>query len=36
MARVEDCSWPPPGVCEGLVPSPVERREITLVNYSCH
>ena len=35
-ARVGDCSWPSPVIVRGLVPSPAERRKVTLVNCSCH
>jgi hypothetical protein len=36
LARVIDCSWPAPMIVRGLVPSPVESRKVTLVDYSCH
>ena len=34
-ARVGDCSWPPSVIVRGVVPSPAERRKVTLVNCSC-
>ena len=36
LARVGDCSWPSPMIVRGLVPSPAERRKVTLVDCSCH
>ena len=35
-AQVGDCSWSPSVIVRGVVPSPAERRKVTLVNCSCH
>ena len=36
LARVGDCSWPSLVIVRGFVPSPAERRKVTLVDCSCH
>ena len=36
LAWVGDYSWPSPMIVRGFVPSPVERRKVTLVDCSCH
>jgi hypothetical protein len=39
VARVGDCSWPPPGDCEGFLTScafPGGAPKATLVDYACH
>jgi hypothetical protein len=35
-ARVGDCSWPAPVICEGLVPSPAKSHKVALVDCACH
>ena len=36
LAWVGDCSWPSSVIVRGFVPSPMERRKVTLVDCSCH
>ena len=36
LARVDDCSWPSPMIVRRFVPSPAERRKVTLVDCLCH
>jgi hypothetical protein len=36
VARVGDCSWPPPGDCEGFLCLPRRSVKGTLVDCSCH